>query len=111
MNSELWWIIGVTAVTTYLMRALPVVWLQRRLKGQNEDNKVDVIPTWLGVLGPLMIAAMLGVSLVPEPLSFTASLATIIGAGVTLLVWYWRKSLGWPVFAGVVSYAMVMLLF
>lgn len=100
----------VIALATFLMRAIPVIWLQRRLRGQTDERRVDSIPTWLSVLGPLMIAAMLGVSLVPEPVSLALSFATLVGALVTLLVWFWRKSLGWPVFAGVASYAVVMLL-
>jgi branched-subunit amino acid transport protein len=68
------------------------------------------MPKWLGVLGPVMIAAMLGVSLVPETASLNSWLATFVGVSFTLLVWSRTKSLGWPVLMGVAAFGAVRLL-
>lgn len=48
----------------------------------------------------MMIAAVLGVSIVPVNPSPVSWLATAIGLSVTLLVWRRLRSLGWPVRRG-----------
>ncbi|WP_078085817.1 AzlD domain-containing protein [Microbulbifer mangrovi] len=110
MDSELWIALLATAIGTFLMRALPLLWMQRHLVRKQAGNSLDAMPSWLTVLGPLMIAAMFGVSLVPSKVSTQAWLATAIGTLVTYLVWKRTNSLGWPVFVGVVVYGGVILL-
>ena len=110
MDFDVWVALLACALGTYLLRALPLVWMQRHLVQRKAKNTLESMPTWLSVLGPLMIAAMFGVSLVPGKVSLTSWLATALGAVVTLLVWRWTRSLGWPVFAGVASYGAVIIL-
>ncbi|WP_288130131.1 AzlD domain-containing protein [Microbulbifer sp.] len=110
MDSKLWIALLATAIGTLLMRALPLLWMQRHLVRKQASNTLDATPTWLTVLGPLMIAAMFGVSLVPSTVSTAAWAATAIGVLSTYLVWKGTNSLGWPVFAGVAVYGGIMLL-
>lgn len=110
MDSNLWIALLATAIGTLLMRALPLLWMQRHLVRKQASNSLDAMPTWLTVLGPLMIAAMFGVSLVPSTSSNEAWLATAIGVFSTYLVWKRTNSLGWPVFAGVAVYGGIILL-
>ncbi|WP_148253637.1 AzlD domain-containing protein [Aidingimonas lacisalsi] len=109
MSSVLWVAVLATAIGTFLMRCLPLVWMRRRLRKLAESDRIDAMPQWLSILGPLMITAVLGVSLVPsDPESPLSWLATVIGAIATLLVWYRTRSLGWPVAAGVATYGAVI---
>ena len=110
MDSALWIALMATAAGTLFMRALPLLWMQRHLDRRNDENTVEAMPTWLSVLGPAMIAAMFGVSLVPTTVTLTSWLATACGVLLTLLVWYRTRSLGWPVFAGVTMYGTVKFL-
>lgn len=109
MSNALWLAVLASALGTYLIRVLPLLWMRRRLRRFGDDD-MDAMPQWLGILGPLMIAALLGVSLVPRHPDATAWLATAIGVAITLLVWYRKRSLGWPVAAGVAAYGMVVIL-
>ncbi|MDN6323758.1 MAG: AzlD domain-containing protein [Halomonas sp.] len=106
MNTELWLAVAVSAIGTLLMRIVPFLWMQRRL---NSATGLNNMPQWLGILGPLMIAAVLGVSIVPINPSAIAWIATAIGLSVTLLVWWRLRSLGWPVAAGVAVFGAVQL--
>ncbi|MDR5857996.1 AzlD domain-containing protein [Halomonas eurihalina] len=110
MSSALWLAVLASALGTYLIRVLPLLWMRRRLRRLGEDDQVDAMPQWLGILGPLMIAALLGVSLVPRHPDASAWLATAVGVAITLLVWYRKRSLGWPVAAGVATYGVVIVL-
>ena len=110
MGIELWIAVIVIAIGTFLMRSLPYVWMQRRLARQNRRDSSEGVPAWLIVLGPAMISAMFGVSLVPSSSSAAAWFATACGIAVTLLLWYRTKSLSWPVCGGVVMYAVVLIL-
>ncbi|WP_299592379.1 AzlD domain-containing protein [uncultured Microbulbifer sp.] len=110
MDSKLWIALLATTIGTLLIRALPLLWMQRHLVRKQGSNSLDAMPTWLTVLGPLMIAAMFGVSLVPSAVSTAAWWATGIGVLSTYLVWKRTNSLGWPVFAGVAVYGGVILL-
>lgn len=110
MDSERWIALLAVATGTLMMRALPLLWMRRHLVRKQAANSLDAMPTWLTVLGPLMIAAMFGVSLVPSTSSLTTWCATGIGGLVTYLVWRRTNALGWPVFAGVVAYGAVILL-
>lgn len=110
MDNALWAAVMVAAAGTFLVRVLPLLWMQRHLARRNDNNAVEAMPVWLSVLGPSMIAAMLGMSLVPAAATYTAWLATACGVVLTFLVWYWTRSLGWPVFAGVTVYGVVTFL-
>jgi branched-subunit amino acid transport protein len=109
MSSALWLAVLASAAGTLLMRLLPLLWMRRRLARLDGDN-LEAMPQWLGILGPLMIAAVLGVALVPTTTEAISWLATAIGVLVTLAVWYRLRSLGWPVAAGVAAYGAVILL-
>ncbi|MFC6632438.1 AzlD domain-containing protein [Microbulbifer taiwanensis] len=110
MDSAIWIALLATAAGTLFMRALPLLWMQRHLDRQNDKSTVEAMPVWLSVLGPTMIAAMFGVSLVPTTATPASWLATACGVLVTLFVWYRTRSLGWPVFAGVGTYGAVIFL-
>ena len=111
MSNTLWLAMLATALGTLLMRLLPLLWMRLRLaRLDDDDDGLDAMPQWLGILGPLMIAAVLGVSLVPITSDTTSWLATAIGVAATLAVWWKLRSLGWPVAAGVAAYGVVMLL-
>ncbi|WIX33976.1 AzlD domain-containing protein [Salinicola sp. JS01] len=110
MSIELWIALLAGALGTYLIRLLPLLWMQRRLRHSRERAGTESMPAWLGVLGPMMIAAVLGVSLVPRTLDSSGWYATGLGLLATLLVWRRTRSLGLPVVAGVASFAAVILL-
>lgn len=110
MTTELWGAVAVAAVGTLLLRLLPLVWMQRHLGRKDGQGGSASMPGWLGVLGPVMIAAMLGVSLVPSANTLNAWLATVVGVGATLFVWCRTRSLGWPVVWGVAAFGVVRLL-
>lgn len=110
MSLELWIAMIVAALGTYLIRLLPLIWMQQRLKHRDGDAAVDVLPKWLVVLGPMMIAAVLGVSLVPRTPDPAGWLATVVGLGVTLVVWRKTRSLGWPVVGGVLTFGVVVIM-
>ena len=107
MDSALWLAMLAAAAGTFLLRMLPLLWMQRHLDRRDNQESVESMPIWLRVLGPAMIAAMFGVSVVPASLTFTSWLATLLGGALTLAVWYRTRSLGWPVFAGVAMYGVV----
>ncbi|APX92192.1 branched-chain amino acid ABC transporter [Halomonas sp. 1513] len=110
MSSALWLAVLGSAAGTFLMRLLPLLWMRRRLARLDGDERLDAMPQWLGILGPMMIAAVLGVSLVPATNGASAWLATAIGMFATLVVWYRLRSLGWPIAAGVAAYGAVVML-
>lgn len=106
MSTALWIAVVMSALGTLLMRVVPFMWMQRRL---DSDTGMNAMPQWLGILGPLMIAAVLGVSVVPVSPGLISWIATVIGLGVTLLVWRRLRSLGWPVAAGVSVFGLVQI--
>lgn len=106
MSTALWLAVVASALGTLLMRVVPFLWMQRRL---NSTTGLNNMPQWLGILGPLMIAAVLGVSIMPVNPSAISWIATAIGLSVTLLVWSRVRSLGWPVAAGVTVFGMVQI--
>ncbi|OLO03990.1 MULTISPECIES: AzlD domain-containing protein [Salinicola] len=108
MSLSLWIAMIIAALGTYLLRLLPLLWIQRRLTRTDDDGPVDALPKWLVILGPMMIAAVLGVSLVPRTADVPGWLATVIGLGVTLAVWRRTRSLGWPVVAGVFTFGLMV---
>ncbi|MBB3230936.1 AzlD domain-containing protein [Halomonas stenophila] len=110
MSSALWLAVLAAALGTLLLRLVPLLWMQRRLRKLDGEPGSDAMPQWLAVLGPMMVAAVLGVSLVPRQPDATSWLATAIGVLATLAVWYRLRSLGWPVVAGVAAYGAVVIL-
>ena len=104
MSSTMWIAVIICALGTLLMRVVPFLWMQRRL---GSATGMNAMPQWLVILGPMMIAAVLGVSIVPVNPSAISWLATAIGLSVTLLVWRRLRSLGWPVAAGVAVFGAV----
>lgn len=110
MSNALWLAVLASAAGTLLMRVLPLLWMRRRLARLDGEERLDAMPQWLGILGPLMIAAVLGVSLVPTTTDAISWLATGIGVAATLAVWWRLRSLGWPIAAGVAAYGVVVML-
>ncbi len=106
MHVDIWIAIVVAAIGTYALRVVPLLWTQRHFNKHKANNTEARLPTWLSVLGPLMIAAMLGASLIPKAPSAASWIATAIGTVVTVLVWRKFKSLGLPVFCGVLSFGV-----
>jgi|GEM_PF-119717 len=106
MHVDIWIAIVVAAIGTYALRVGPLLWTQRHFNKHKANNTEARLPTWLSVLGPLMIAAMLGASLIPKAPSAASWIATAIGTVITVLVWRKFKSLGLPVFCGVVSFGV-----
>ena len=106
MHVDIWIAIVVAAIGTYALRVVPLLWTQRHFNKHKANNTEARLPTWLSVLGPLMIAAMLGASLIPKAPSAASWIATAIGTVVTVLVWRKYKSLGLPVLCGVLSFGM-----
>ncbi|MDC8831336.1 AzlD domain-containing protein [Alteromonas gilva] len=107
MDSSTWLALLVCALGTYAIRMLPLVWTRRHLARQHNKGVANQLPEWLGILGPLMIAAMFGVSLVPARADWVGGLATLAGTAATLLIWHRSRSLGKPVFAGVLVFGLV----
>ncbi|WP_104202445.1 AzlD domain-containing protein [Billgrantia saliphila] len=110
MSSALWLAVLATAAGTLLMRILPLLWMRHRLERRERDDDFDAMPQWLGILGPVLIAAVLGSSLVPSPSILLYWSATACGVAITLLVWWRLRSLGWPVAAGVSAYGLVIII-
>ncbi|MFG6667123.1 AzlD domain-containing protein [Halomonas sp. HNIBRBA4712] len=108
MSLELWIAVVVSALGTLVLRVVPFLMMQRRLD-QTEGH--SAMPEWLVILGPLMIAAVMGVAIVPVNQSAVSWAATALGLIATLLVWRRTRSLGWPVAAGVAVFGAVVLLF
>ena len=106
MHVDIWIAIVVAAIGTYALRVVPLLWTQRHFNKHKANNTEARLPTWLSVLGPLMIAAVLGASLIPKAPSAASWIATAIGTVVTVLVWRKFKSLGLPVFCGVLSFGV-----
>ncbi|WP_394221447.1 AzlD domain-containing protein [Alteromonas gracilis] len=106
MQTDIWIAIIVAAVGTYALRVGPLLWTQRHFNKHEANNTEARLPTWLSVLGPLMIAAMLGASLIPKSPSMASWVATLVGTLVTALIWRKYKTLGLPVFCGVLSFGL-----
>lgn len=109
MNDQLFIAMILIAIGTFLMRLLPMLWMSRHMRAKSA-NGIEHTPLWLSILGPTMIAAMFGTSLIPSTPSLSAWLATLLGCISTIIFWYWKRSLGLPVFAGVLIYGVVIYL-
>ena len=109
VGMEFWRMLGLLALGTFLLRAIPLLWMLRYLRAGGHDG-VRQPPRWLTVLATHLMAAMLGVFLVPATLTVASVVATLTGGLVAGGVWYVKRSLGWPVVAGVGGYALTLLL-
>lgn len=109
MGNELWFAVAAIALGTFSMRLLPMLWMQRHLDKHDSQDAFDVMPQWLSLLGPMMIAAMFGGSLVPNTVDLSGWLATACGVLATLLTWRLTKSLGIPVLVGVFTYGVAFI--
>lgn len=107
MSNDTWLVVLICAIGTFAMRAVPLIWMRRHYAKQQLKNGMNQMPVWLGVLGPLMIAAMFGVSLVPVRADWVGALATVTGVIATALVWLRTRSLGLPVAIGVGVFGLV----
>lgn len=110
MNSAIWWAAVATAVGTLLIRMLPLYLVQWRLSRAFDIERERPLPAWPGVLAPLMIAALLGLSLAPQPGSALGWSSTVVGSIATLCLWYKTRTLGLPVAAGVAAYTLMLLI-
>ncbi|MCX2524050.1 AzlD domain-containing protein [Larsenimonas rhizosphaerae] len=105
MTIAFWAALIMMALGTWLMRALPLWWVQRRRA--RPDTSMATTPYGLIVAGPLLIAGLLGVSLVPsepEPITW---LATLVGALATILCWRLTHRTGLPILAGVAMFGVI----
>lgn len=107
MDLSLWMAITATAVGTYAMRLVPMLWMQRHLKKHSDKDSMEVIPHWISILGPLMIAAMLGVSMMPKNPDISSWITTLIGCSATWFTWKYTRSLGLPVAVGVITFGLI----
>lgn len=110
MSSQTWVILISIALGTYLIRALPYLWMARKLNKQSAQGKIASTPIWLTILGPTMIAAMFGSSLVPVEPSPLSWVATVIGCGATYLMWRRTRSMGYPIVAGVLIFGALIVI-
>ncbi|QUX91270.1 branched-chain amino acid ABC transporter [Marinomonas sp. A3A] len=111
MEMSMWLALASIAIGTYLIRLLPYVWMKRSLAKRQTEDGVGSMPTWLTILGPTMIAAMFGTSLVPAHSGALSWLATGVGILVTYGVWTRTRSMGLPILFGVLAFGIVMLFF
>ncbi|WP_067094532.1 AzlD domain-containing protein [Marinomonas atlantica] len=111
MSGQTWMILLSIALGTYLIRALPYVWMARKLNKQASQGNVSSTPVWLTILGPTMIAAMFGTSLVPVEPSLLSWVATVIGCVATYFIWRRTRSMGYPIVAGVLVFGALTVFF
>ncbi|NLQ16209.1 AzlD domain-containing protein [Marinomonas sp. M1K-6] len=111
MDYSMWIALFSIAVGTYLIRLLPYLWMKQKLTKSQREDSIATMPTWLTVLGPTMIAAMFGTSLVPANLDTLSWIATLIGTLTTFLVWTQTRSMGWPILCGVIAFGIIKLCF
>lgn len=109
MDSSMWLALASIAIGTYLLRLVPYLWMKRSLAKRQTEDGVGSMPTWLTILGPTMIAAMFGTSLVPTHPDTLSWLATGVGMLATFGVWTRTRSMGLPILCGVVAFGMVTL--
>jgi branched-subunit amino acid transport protein len=108
MGDSAWLTLITIALGTYLMRVGPLYWMSHRIKRSDNSSTPGHVPVWLTVMGPVMIAAMFGTSLIPSTPSTLTWLATAIGTVATLLTWYKTRTLGLPILFGVVVYGLIV---
>jgi branched-subunit amino acid transport protein AzlD len=107
MDMSMWLALVSIAIGTYLLRLLPYLWMKRSLAKRQTEDGVGSMPIWLTILGPTMIAAMFGTSLVPTQSDMVSWLATGVGILVTFGVWKRTRSMGLPILCGVVAFGII----
>ena len=110
MDTSMWLALVSIAIGTYLLRLLPYIWMKRSLAKKQAEDGIGAMPTWLTILGPTMIAAMFGTSLVPTHPDILSWLVTGVGILVTFGVWTRTRSMGLPILCGVVAFGIITLL-
>lgn len=109
--AEHWnWALLILVVGTWCVRALPLWWTRRHLQKHRHNEHPVQLPTWLTVAGPMMIAGMLGVSLLPASLTLGSGIATLLAVMTTIVVWRRTRGLGWPVVCGVACFGIGIVL-
>ena len=111
MQTDIWVAIVIAAIGTYALRAVPLVWTQRHFNRRKGGDNEAHLPMWWSVLGPLMIAAMLGTSLIPKVPTEASWLATVVGSLVTAIMWRKFRTLGLPVLGGVLAFGLELVVF
>lgn len=111
MTFEIGFAIFACALGTFAMRCIPLIWMHKHLDKQQQTEQKVTTPVWLGLIGSLMIAGMLGASLVPTRVDWVGGLSTLVGVVVTIASWYRFRSLGLPVFLGVLAFGIIALVF
>ncbi|NVK28239.1 MAG: AzlD domain-containing protein [Flavobacteriia bacterium] len=106
METSMWLALASIAIGTYLLRLVPYIWMKRSLAKRQSEDAVGSMPTWLTILGPTMIAAMFGTSLVPSHADALSWFASGIGLLVTYGVWTRTRSMGMPILCGVVAFGV-----
>lgn len=109
MEMSMWLALVSIALGTYLLRLLPYLWMKDALMKKSLEGGINAMPSWITILGPTMIAAMFGTSLVPAHLDTISWLATGAGTLATFAVWTRTRSLGLPVLCGVAAFGVIML--
>ena len=96
-------------IATYLSRLLPYLWMRKRLNSsQGTVNQEERIPQSIRVLGPIMIAAMFGMSLLPQEPKTPSLLAAPVACFFIFYIWKKKKSLIFPILGGVASYGLTL---
>lgn len=111
MSNATWITLLSIAMGTYLIRLIPYLWMAKKLNQRQSQDELANMPSWLTVLGPTMIAAMFGTSLVPAHSTALTWLATLIGVLATYWVWTRTRSMGWPIFCGVAAFGVLIVIF
>jgi branched-subunit amino acid transport protein AzlD len=111
METSMWLALASIAIGTYLLRLLPYLWMKRSLAKKTTQDGMSAMPIWLTILGPTMIAAMLGASLVPTHLDTMSWIATAVGTLITFGVWTRTRSMGLPILSGVIAFGVITLWF
>lgn len=111
MSTELWVAVISIGLGTFALRLFPLLWMRHYVEKHADKEALDAIPHWLSILGPLMIAAMLGVSLVPSQQGFLPWLMIMFGCLATTMTWKYTRSIGLPVCAGVLLFGILQLVF
>ncbi len=99
-------LIGCIAVGTYAMRAVPMLW------GRRLDTEGRVF-RGLQTLGPMLIAALLAVSVVGDRAGRNGWLGWLpeaLGLSVAWLLYRWRGGFVLPILGAVLAYAAGLLL-
>lgn len=107
MNNAFLWTILALAVTTWLTRALPFIWLSRSKK------KVNFSQGRLQILGPSLLLSTTVVVLSGEVQALIDSAAPLwpylLSVIAVILVTRWKKNIGLSVLVGLIVYGFCLL--